>query len=492
MSIVIVVDNPKRWEFNIPGVDVISAKSFLTDMEYANNKRDLKVFNLCKSYRYQTMGYYVSLIAAARGMKPIPNVSTIQEMKSQAVTKIYADDLDEVIEESLKDIKEHKFVLSIYFGKNIESCYDKLSLQLFNFFQAPLLRAFFIKAHNQWQLQSITPIPASEIPDDHKSYVEQFAAKYFSSRNFSVPRRNTYPYDLAILINKDEKDPPSNEKALEKFEDAAEKLGFNVDFITKDDYNKIGEYDALFIRETTNVNHHTFRFSQRASAEGLITIDDPLSILRCSNKVYLAERLSRHNILTPKTVILNSDNIDSLYEELEFPCILKQPDSAFSHGVIKVSNREEYLSEIKKLFEKSDLILAQEFMPTEFDWRVGIIDNDPLFVCKYFMANKHWQIFNWEKSEKKEREGKIETLMPELAPRNVVSTAKKAAALMGDGFYGVDLKQVGNKCYVIEINDNPNVDCGMEDIILKDTLYKKIMEVFLKRVIAKKGNIYIK
>ena len=50
----------------------------------------------------------------------------------------------------------------------------------------------------------------------------------------------------------------------------------------------------------------------------------------------------------------------------------------------------------------------------------------------------------------------------------MLNTALKAANLIGDGLYGVDLKQIGKKVYVIEVNANPNIDAGMEDQILKD------------------------
>lgn len=72
------------------------------------------------------------------------------------------------------------------------------------------------------------------------------------------------------------------------------------------------------------------------------------------------------------------------------------------------------------------------------------------------------------------------------APDRVVKTALKAANLIGDGFYGVDVKQVGNRCYIIEVNDNPNVDAGNEDGVLKDALYREVMGVFLKRIEARK------
>ena len=65
-------------------------------------------------------------------------------------------------------------------------------------------------------------------------------------------------------------------------------------------------------------------------------------------------------------------------------------------------------------------------------------------------------------------------------------TAVRAANLIGDGLYGVDLKQSGQQCYVMEVNDNPNVDAGNEDGVLKDALYREIMGVFMRRVQERK------
>ena len=35
------------------------------------------------------------------------------------------------------------------------------------------------------------------------------------------------------------------------------------------------------------------------------------------------------------------------------------------------------------ILEKSELLIAQEFLPTTFDWRIGICDGQPLYACKY-------------------------------------------------------------------------------------------------------------
>ena len=98
--------------------------------------------------------------------------------------------------------------------------------------------------------------------------------------------RRRYRYDLAILHNPQEALPPSSRTAMNKFIRAGGELGLDVDLITPDDFGRLAEYDALFIRETTAVNHHTYRFAKRAENEGLTVIDSPDAILRCSNKVY--------------------------------------------------------------------------------------------------------------------------------------------------------------------------------------------------------------
>jgi glutathione synthase/RimK-type ligase-like ATP-grasp enzyme len=479
MPIIIVVNYPKSWKFEIPGVDVVSARDYIIEPKFSNS-RGIKVFNLCRSYRYQSLGYYVSLLATARGHKVIPNVSTIQEMKAHEVTRIITEDLDDLIQKSLAHIQSREFTLSIYFGRNIAKRYDRLSTQLFNLFQAPFIRAHFVY-NKKWQLQNISPITNSDIPGEHIPYVEDFAKRYFSGRRFTVPRRNVSGYDLAILVNPEEEEPPSNKRALQLFIKAAQRLDFDVELITKDDYSKLAEFDALFIRETTAVNHHTYRFALRAEAEGLAVIDDPRSIVRCTNKVYLAELMERHRVPTPKTVILHRDNREAAVRELGFPLVLKAPDSSFSQGVAKVHRLEDFMAESDRMLERSELIVAQQFLPTTFDWRVGILEGTPLFTCKYYMARKHWQVINWT-SRGWRKYGEHETTAVEDAPAHVVRTALRAARLIGDGFYGVDIKQDGRKCYVIEVNDNPNVDAGTEDLLLKEDLYEFIMRVFLDRV----------
>lgn len=488
MTILLVVSNPNKWPLHIPGVVVTSARSYLTEPTYSED-RSAKVFNLCRSYGYQSTGYYVSLLAAARGHKPMPDINTIQDLKSQFVIRTLSEEMEEQIQSACKRLQSSKFTLSVYFGRNIAKQYNSLSMRLFDLFHAPLLRAEFLKDDGKWELKSIRMISASEIPEYHHKFVVQAATDYFSGRKRRIRKRASPRFDIAVLVNPDDKEPPSNERALKKFQKAAESVGLDCELITRNDMHRLAEFDALFIRETTAVNHHTFRFAQRAATEGLVVMDDPDSILKCTNKVYLAELLTRHGITIPKTMIIHRNNIDKIMETLGLPCVLKQPDSAFSLGVNKVDTEEELNEEVMRLLNKSDLIVAQEFLPTTYDWRVGICDRRALYACRYHMARRHWQVIKRDKDGNNSREGGSDTMSVGEAPDEVIKTALKAANLIGDGLYGVDLKQIGQKCYVIEVNDNPNIDAGIEDLVLKDALYREIMGIFLRRIENKKRGL---
>jgi len=481
----VVVTQPRDWALDVPGVRVVMARAYLTEPEFANLKR-AKVFNLCRQYRYQTYGYYVSLLAEARGHKPIPTALTMQDLRSPAAVRLVADELDTRIQKSLAPIQSDKFTLSIYFGRNIAKRHDELAGGFFRFLPAPFLRAQFVRAEH-WELQSITAIPSSAIPEEHRDFALEAMKAFFARREPYANRPKPPRFDMAILY--DPKDPtgPSGNRAIERFVRAAEDLDIAVEIISKEDHGRLGEFDALFIRTTTSVNHYTYKFAHRAAAEGLVVIDDPVSILRCSNKVYLAELLAHNDISAPRTRIVHRDNLLEAAEYIGYPCILKQPDSSSSRGVVKAETESSLREQAAKLFETSDLLIAQEYMPTDFDWRIGVIDRRPLYAAKYHMAPRHWQILKRNKATGEVISyGPSEVMPVEEVPPEGLRLAVKAANLIGDGFYGVDLKQVNGKWFVMEINDNPTVDFRMEDRFLKEDLYRRVMSVFLRRLEERK------
>lgn len=485
MKILIVVNSPDRWPLQIPNVELVSARAYLTDPSHSE-RRGVRVFNLCRSYAYQSLGYYVSLLAEARGHKPQPSVETIQGMKSQATLRLFSEDIAELTEQAFTQVTSNEYVLSIYFGRPLAKRHERLALALFNQYPAPLLRARFHRDEDgTWNLVGMRPIPANEVPESHHPVLVEAAEHYFQGKRFTPRRPRSRRFDLAILVDPQEEHPPSNRRALERFEQAAHRAGLEAERITRDDYARLSEFDALFIRTTTAVDHYTYRFATRAALSGLVVIDDPQSIVRAANKVFLAEVLERHGVRIPRTEIVHRGNMHEIQGKLGLPCVLKKPDSAFSQGVVKVATPEQLADKLEELLEQSELVVAQSFVPTEYDWRVGVLDGRPLYACRYFMAPGHWQVIKHDGAEVDY--GKVETLPVEVAPRNVIQAAVKAADLIGDGLYGVDLKQHGRDVFVIEVNDNPNIDAGFEDRVLKNELYDRIMAAFVARIEDRKA-----
>lgn len=484
MQTIIVTDDPDSWKFLSPLAVIVEATDYLASESFTQNQ-PLRVINLCQSYEHQRIGYYVSLLAHARDHKAIPSVHNIQDVLNTSLSKLISQEIDEEIEHSLHDIKTDEFVFSLYFGQNMAKRHNLLAKKLHGLFPLPLLR-FTLEKKRQWRIKNVQTLSLGQIPGHHIPFMQEAAEAYLSKKRFHQWKKKQRFHDLAILIDPMESNAPSNKKALDAFVHTGEEMGLNVDFIEKNDNKTLAEYDALFIRATTSVNHYTYRMARHATQENMVVIDDPQSIIKCSNKVYLAELMRTHQILTPDTLFLS--RTDKTIPEIEFPCVLKKPDSAFSQGVIKIEDSKCLSKNLQQFFKTSDLVLIQPFLPTDFDWRIGVLDNKPIFACRYYMAPNHWQIYNWE-AKKDTREGACESVPLHEVPDTVIKTALKTTRLIGDGLYGVDIKSHDSKLYVMEVNDNPNIDFGIEDKILGEALYQQIMAVFLQRIRRKHGYV---
>ncbi len=479
----VVVTKLEDWPLELPGIELVLESDYLTDHRWSSAPR-ARVFNLCRDYRYQSAGYYVSLLAAARRHRPFPAVETLLDMGSRGTVQAADDGLEELVRKGLSGLRSDRFTLSIYFGRNLAQRHELLAKRLFGLFPAPLLRAEFKKTGNSWRLMSLRHIAVRDVPEDHYGFLLKATKAYFARPRFGRKKTKLPRYHLAILHDPEEQLSPSSPKSLRCFEAACARVSIGTERILAADYGRLLEFDALFIRATTQVNHYTFRFAQAAEREGLVVIDDPVSILRCTNKVFQVEALAVRKIPAPKTLVTSTPDPAEAEEQLGFPCVIKVPDGSFSVGVSRVKDAKTYIATAKEVLAKSDLMLVQEFLPTDFDWRVGVLDGEAFYACKYHMAKGHWQIA-LHRAGRAVRYGNVEPVELVIVPAKVLKTAVRAAAAMGDGLYGVDLKQMGDRVLVIEVNDNPNLDHGCEDALLGDALWDRLAQSFLKRLEAR-------
>ncbi len=270
------------------------------------------------------------------------------------------------------------------------------------------------------------------------------------------------------------------EKALQNFKRTAEQMGHNFGFMYRENISDIPKYDAVFIRATTDPLFTSYIVSKTADELGLKVVDDPESIQICGNKIHQYALFKKHDIPHIPTIFVNKTDVHrkrlmGIFQELGKPVVIKAPYTSFSRYVEKAACETSFREVAKRFFRKSDILAVQAFMPTAYDWRVGVLDGKVLYVCKYMIPKGRWKhgaklrgkpTFIW---------GRTVSMKRENAPATLKELALKACGMIGHGLYGVDIKEANGKYVVVEVNDNPSIYAGYEDLRDKD-LYGKIIE----------------
>src|SRR5207244_3414737 len=179
--------------------------------------------------------------------------------------------------------------------------------------------------------RNITRLANGEAPFLRESLHQHTKREWRDPKARAVPK-----YDLAVLSDPNEKMAPSSPASIKHMARIAERLSVDVEPVTRRQLAELAEFDGLFIRETTSIDNHTYRFARRAWQEGMPVIDDPISMIRCTNKVFLMELLSSNQVPTPPTVILpDGGDLNEAVDELGLPLVVKIPAGSCSRGVHK-------------------------------------------------------------------------------------------------------------------------------------------------------------
>ncbi|WP_462165219.1 RimK family protein [Pseudoalteromonas xiamenensis] len=460
-------------------VEELGLPNTLTFERYLQDypKRDepkTRIINLCNTEQYLSKGYYCSLLAEARKHVVQPTVKTINALRSETLDlNLTAKQLSEVAK--ITNAKTW-----VFFGKTNDAAWQKVGQIAHKKYPAPILHLEYLVETNQVRIKQGS---LSELEGEEKqAFLAQLTSHAESTWHIGQTTKHAR-WEMAILVDPKEPSPPSDKDAIAKFVKAARKHGIHAEVKTPETLEDVSQYDALFIRQTTAIDHVTYKLASKAEAKGIVVIDDATSILRCCNKVFLHDAFSYNKVPTLKTVTV-SDKEPHTLEQLEttfsYPMVLKMPEGSFSRGVFKVKDKEELEARLGELLAESALVLVQEFLYTEYDWRIGVLNGRAIYACRYFMARNHWQIYNH--NSKRFNSGGWETLPTFEVPRAVLEAALKACKVIGKGLYGVDVKELAGKAYVIEVNDNPSIETKVEDAYLGDELYMQIMAEFQRRL----------
>jgi len=482
---VILVDHARDFPNAETPHKVIITSDYLARPKLFSGGGRAKIINLSRSYNYQSKGYYASLLAEARGHRVIPSVETMLELRERKLYEQSLPDLQEALTLAAHRARADEtttFDLLFCFGFCQDPRFESFGRLLFDWYRCPAVEVT-ITPGKRWKIDRLRARPLAKLGQEEADFFRDALHRH-TERDWRSPRaRAVAKYSLAVLHDPEETLPPSSQESIRYFQKLAERHSVDVQLLTKRQLAELAEFDALFIRATTSIDNYTYRFARRALQEGMPVIDDPVSMIRCTNKVYLHEKMEALGVPTAPTVMLAEDgDLERAGQLLGFPLVVKIPDGSFSRGVHKVDTPAELKALTDRLFEDTDLLLAQAFVPTAFDWRVGVLGGEPLFVCQYHMARGHWQII--KHGPNGVREGSHHTLAIADAPPQVIEVALNAASAIGHGLYGVDVKETPNGLAVIEVNDNPNLDHGVEDQVGKEEIWNRLLQWFVKRLEA--------
>jgi glutathione synthase/RimK-type ligase-like ATP-grasp enzyme len=200
-----------------------------------------------------------------------------------------------------------------------------------------------------------------------------------------------------------------------------------------------------------------------AELHGIPVIDDPRSIQICSDKVNMYLHLMKRGIAIPRTAFLSKNDlvpsrIRDFFADLGIPLVLKEPSTSFSLRVEKVSTPQEFLRVAKRFMKLSDWIVVQQYIESTYDWRIGVLDGEFLYACKYIIPSETFKIQATVNGHVVYCA--VRSVKREEVPPVVVDLAVAAANAIGRGFYGIDIKESVGKACVIEVNDNPSLEGG--------------------------------
>jgi len=284
---------------------------------------------------------------------------------------------------------------------------------------------------------------------------------------------------IACFVEKYNFSDPREEGALRNFRLAAEEQNHEFHFLFREDINDIPKYNAVFIRATTDPLFTSYIVSKTAWELGLKVIDDPESITICANKIHQYALFEKHRVPYIPTVFLNKDElhrkkINDIFDTLGKPVVIKAPYTSFSRYVEKAACETSFREIAKRYFKKSDTVAIQKFTPTQFDWRIGVLNDQVLYTCKYMIPKGRWKHGAKLRGKPTVIWGRTVSMKKQNTPLRLRETALKACRAVGKGLYGVDVKEVDGEFVVVEVNDNPSIYAGYEDLRDRD-IYSKII-----------------
>lgn len=198
----IVVDNNEQ-ALALSFENVITFNTYLRDYPKRNEPKT-RIINLCDSSQYLSKGYYCSLLAEARKHQVLPSVKTINALRSGHAPTLNTGQIDG----------------AVYFGNALNELQSKAAKSVFKQYPAPIL---FVDQQGLLQQGSLTSLSEQQ----YTAFIERL--NEFTQTQWRIGKvERRFRWDMAILVDHNEKVPPSDRDAIARFIKAAAKHGINA------------------------------------------------------------------------------------------------------------------------------------------------------------------------------------------------------------------------------------------------------------------------
>jgi tetrahydromethanopterin:alpha-L-glutamate ligase len=187
---------------------------------------------------------------------------------------------------------------------------------------------------------------------------------------------------------------------------------------------------------------HQFEVLQALSVTNTL-VNTPASIFTCASKVMTSALLVRHGIPTPRTLFTNTRGIAEKFLG-ELGKVVIKPVYGFDGNDI-------YLLDSPGQLPNPPYYL-QEYVPNDRDYRVFVIDGEPVGAIMRISASLAHNIHQGG-------QGRACDIDPEME-----AIAGAAARVVGVDYGGVDLLRTRDGYCVLEVNGTPNWHCMVAPI----------------------------
>ncbi len=185
-----------------------------------------------------------------------------------------------------------------------------------------------------------------------------------------------------------------------------------------------------------------------------------------SSSLAMDKELSRiifmnNNFKVPKSILLYKNKVNKFYKDLKFkkikfPIVIKPTNEGSSLGVYICKTKNQFLKNYKKLVQKYEKILVEEYIPGR-EIQVAVMGNKPIGAIELIPKSGFYDY-----KAKYSVKAKTKHIMP--APlsyskyKEVLKLAKKAHDVLGcKGVTRSDFRFFNNKFYLLETNTQPGM-----------------------------------